>query len=49
MIYVNPGARMVGVKVSSWPVPQDAAMLSATLQAFDACADHLAGSNRDPA
>jgi CubicO group peptidase (beta-lactamase class C family) len=45
MIYVNPGARMVGVKVSSWPVPQDAAMLSATLQTFDACAVHLAGSS----
>lgn len=43
MVYVNPAARMVGVKLSSWPVPQDAAMLAATLQAFDACAAHLAG------
>jgi CubicO group peptidase (beta-lactamase class C family) len=50
MVYVNPGARMVGVKLSSWPVPQDAAMLSATLQAFDACAAQLvAGFNRNPA
>jgi CubicO group peptidase (beta-lactamase class C family) len=45
MIYVNPSARMVGVKLSSWPVPQDAAMLSATLQAFDTCADHLAAGS----
>ena len=42
MIYVNPAARLVGVKVSSWPSPQDAAMLSATLQAFDAIAGHVA-------
>jgi CubicO group peptidase (beta-lactamase class C family) len=48
MIYVNPRARTVGVKLSSWPVPQDAAMLTATLQAFDACATHLgAGSQPD--
>jgi CubicO group peptidase (beta-lactamase class C family) len=45
MIYVNPRARVVGVKVSSWPVPQDAAMLAATLQAFDACADRLAADS----
>jgi CubicO group peptidase (beta-lactamase class C family) len=38
MVYVNPAARLVGVKMSSWPVPQDAAMLSATLQLFDAIA-----------
>ena len=43
MVYVNPTARVVGVKLSSWPVPQDAAMLSSTLRAFDACAAHLAG------
>jgi CubicO group peptidase (beta-lactamase class C family) len=42
MIYVNPAARLVGVKMSSWPSPQDAAMLSATLQAFDAIAAHVA-------
>jgi len=41
MIYVNPAARLVGVKLSSWPSPQDAAMLSATLQAFDAVAGHV--------
>jgi CubicO group peptidase (beta-lactamase class C family) len=38
MVYVDPAARLVGVKVSSWPVPQDPAMLAATLQAFDAIA-----------
>ena len=42
MVYVNPGARLVGVKLSSWPVPQDPAMLAATLQAFDAIAAHVA-------
>jgi CubicO group peptidase (beta-lactamase class C family) len=41
MVYVNPAARLVGVKLSSWPVPQDAAMLSATLQSFDAIAAHV--------
>jgi CubicO group peptidase (beta-lactamase class C family) len=41
MVYVNPAARLVGVKLSSWPVPQDAAMLFATLQAFDAVAAQL--------
>jgi len=34
MVYINAAARLVGVKMSSWPVPQDAAMLSATLQSF---------------
>jgi CubicO group peptidase (beta-lactamase class C family) len=42
LVYVNPAARLVGVKLSSWPVPQDPAMLSATLRAFDAVASHVA-------
>jgi CubicO group peptidase (beta-lactamase class C family) len=42
MVYVNPPARLVGVKMSSWPVPQDAVMLSATLQSFDAIAARMA-------
>jgi CubicO group peptidase (beta-lactamase class C family) len=42
MIYVNPLAKVVGVKLSSWPVPQDPTMLAATLQLFDACAGYLA-------
>jgi hypothetical protein len=35
---------MVGVKLSSWPVPQDPVMLLATLRAFDAITAHLAAS-----
>ncbi len=41
LVYVNPAARVVGVKLSSWPVPQDPTMLAATLQAFTAVARHL--------
>jgi CubicO group peptidase (beta-lactamase class C family) len=44
MVYVNTAANMVGVKLSSWPVPQDPVMLSATLRAFDAITTHLAAS-----
>ena len=42
MIYVNRGARLVGVKLSSWPTPQDAWKLFSTLRAFDAISDFLA-------
>jgi hypothetical protein len=42
LIYVNPPADVVGVKLSSWPVPQDPGMPAATLQLFDACAGYLA-------
>ena len=38
MVYVNPAARVVGVKLSSWETPQNAAMLSDTIAAFDAVA-----------
>jgi hypothetical protein len=38
MIYVNPPATVVGCEPSSWPVPQDPAILAATLQVFDPCA-----------
>jgi len=44
MVYVNTVANVTGVKLSSWPVPQDPAMLSATLRAFDGIAAHLAES-----
>jgi len=44
LVYVNPAARLVGVKLSSWPTSQDPAMLSATLQAFDAVAARVATS-----
>jgi hypothetical protein len=42
LIFLNPPADVVGVKLPSWPVPQDPAMLAATLQLFDACAGYLA-------
>ena len=38
MVYVNPAAGVVGVKLSSWETPQNAAMLAQTLAAFDAVA-----------
>jgi CubicO group peptidase (beta-lactamase class C family) len=41
MLYVNPAARFVGVKLSSWELPQNAAFLFDTIAAFDAIA--LAG------
>jgi hypothetical protein len=41
MIYVNPRAQLVGVKLSSWPAAQDAAMFLDTLRMFDALAAHL--------
>ena len=41
MIYINRPAKMVGVKLSSWPLPQDAAKLFATLRAFDSIAATL--------
>ena len=41
MVYVDIAAGVVAVKLSSWPVPQDPAMLSATLRAFDAITAHL--------
>lgn len=36
MVYINRPARVVAVKLSSWPLPQDAAKLFGTLRAFDA-------------
>jgi CubicO group peptidase (beta-lactamase class C family) len=44
MVYVNTAADVVCVKLSSWPVPQDPAMLTATLRAFDAITRQLAAS-----
>lgn len=38
MIYMNPGASFVGVKLSSWGLPQDAGKLFPTIRAFDALA-----------
>jgi CubicO group peptidase (beta-lactamase class C family) len=41
MIYVNPAANLVAAKLSSWPLPQDAAKLFATIAAFDEIAASL--------
>jgi CubicO group peptidase (beta-lactamase class C family) len=38
MVYVNPAASLVAAKVSSWPTPQNASALFATIAAFDAVA-----------
>jgi CubicO group peptidase (beta-lactamase class C family) len=38
MVYVQPSAGVVGAKLSSWPTPQDAVSLFATVAAFDAIA-----------
>ena len=42
MIYINPGASFVGVKLSSWGLPQDAQKLFPTIRAFDALAKAVA-------
>ena len=36
MVYVNPDAGVVGVKLSSWEYPQHATFLFDTIAAFDA-------------
>ncbi|WP_254456205.1 serine hydrolase domain-containing protein [Paeniglutamicibacter quisquiliarum] len=41
MVYINRPAQVVGVKLSSWPLPQDASKLFPTLRAFDAIAAQL--------
>ena len=42
MVYVDRATRLVGVKLSSWPTPQNASSLVDTLRAFDAIGTHLA-------
>lgn len=44
MIYMNPNTATVGVKLSSWPYPQDPGKLFPTIRAFDAIANHLAAN-----
>ncbi|MGP7814648.1 serine hydrolase domain-containing protein [Glutamicibacter soli] len=41
MIYMDPAVKLVAVKLSSWPLPQDASKLFPTLRAFEAVARHL--------
>ncbi|MGH3318548.1 MAG: serine hydrolase domain-containing protein [Nocardioidaceae bacterium] len=48
MVYVNPAARIVGVKLSSWPTAQDATLIFDTLRMFDALAERLAGQEEAP-
>jgi CubicO group peptidase (beta-lactamase class C family) len=42
MLYVNAATGVVAVKLSSWPEPQHAWKLFATLRAFDAVSSQLA-------
>jgi len=50
MVYVDTAAGVLSVKLSSWPAPQDPAMLSATLRAFGAITEYLAADGqRGPA
>lgn len=41
LVYIDRRRHVVGAKASSWPAPQDAAKLFATLRAFDAMASAL--------
>jgi CubicO group peptidase (beta-lactamase class C family) len=41
LLYVDRAARMVGAKLSHWPVPTDGARTEATLALFGAIAQHL--------
>ena len=41
MIYINRRAEVVAAKLSSWPTPQDPALLFVALDAFDAIANAL--------
>ncbi len=44
MIYVNAGAGVVAVKLSSWPTPQNAWKLFSTVAAFDAISRDVSGA-----
>jgi CubicO group peptidase (beta-lactamase class C family) len=46
MIYVDRGTGLVGVKLSSWPTPQDSWKLFSTLAAFDAISAEIAAGPR---
>jgi CubicO group peptidase (beta-lactamase class C family) len=46
MIYVDRATGLVGVKLSSWPTPQDSWKLFSTLAAFDAISAEVATSPR---
>jgi CubicO group peptidase (beta-lactamase class C family) len=42
MVFVDQRTRTVGVKLSTWPMPQDPARFHDTLTAFRTIAGHLA-------
>lgn len=42
MIYMDPATKLVAVKLSSWPLPQDASKLFPTIRAFEAVSGYLA-------
>ncbi|MGQ3383745.1 serine hydrolase domain-containing protein [Glutamicibacter sp. TV12E] len=42
MIYMDPATKLVAVKLSSWPLPQDASKLFPTIRAFEAVSNYLA-------
>jgi hypothetical protein len=42
MIYVDRGTGLVGVKLSSWPTPQESWKLFSTVAAFDAISAEVA-------
>jgi CubicO group peptidase (beta-lactamase class C family) len=46
MVYVNRESRLVGIKVSSWPTPQNTASLVDTLRAFGAIGSTLSQGSR---
>jgi len=45
MVYVDQATGTVGVKLSTWPLPQSAARFHDTLTAFGVIAAHVAGSS----
>ena len=47
MVYVNPATRTVGVKLSSWPEPQNSTYLIDTLRAFGAVGARLDSDRGD--
>lgn len=48
MLYVNVAAQMVGVKLSSWPVPQSAERFVSTFSAFEAISAELSAPRPTP-
>lgn len=47
MVYIDQTSGTVGVKLSTWPVPQSATRFHDTLSAFEAISAHLASTSAD--